>query len=383
MIKKEELSNIISEINSLKEKISKLEKENIEINKVLSQKNGKGDNNNSIIKEINNIKNHQDQFEASLLQEFTNFKNEIINNINEKNTKFIENFNENNNIENCDIKSDDLENNNDDDIKKNPKKEKILKHNYSKDSIKSTILVQKDEYISKELSQFWEELNKNDLKLSSLESKYDSLSSQYFSDLKNINNIIEAMKNYQKKFENFKENNKFNVEKFKKDFEHNAQNNKLFITDVSNLIEEFQKKLNFFEKNNVQLNTNIYERNNDLDKILNYVNQVLNNEMNEFHLEINKQIKDHSNEIETFEKFISQEHEKFVEYIQNRLDESISSIKKLFDFNINDIKKLNKKIEIVQENIKKVRTDVFQNINDSEEFLENKYQSLFRLINKE
>ena len=78
MIKKEELSNIISEINSLKEKISKLEKENIETNKVLSQKNGKGDNNNSIIKEINNIKNHQDQFEASLLQEFTNFKNEII-----------------------------------------------------------------------------------------------------------------------------------------------------------------------------------------------------------------------------------------------------------------------------------------------------------------
>ena len=127
MIKNEDLSNIISEINSLKEKISKLEKENIEINKVLSQKNGKGDNNNSIIKEINNIKNHQDQFEASLLQEFTNYKNEIINNINEKNTKFIENFNENNNIENCDIKSDDLENNNDDDIKKNPKKEKILK----------------------------------------------------------------------------------------------------------------------------------------------------------------------------------------------------------------------------------------------------------------
>ena len=105
--------------------------------------------------------------------------------------------------------------------------------------------------------------------------------------------------------------------------------------------------------------------------------------MNEFHLELNKQIKDQSNEIENLEKFISQEHEKFVEFIQNRLDESISSIKKLFDFNIKDITKLNNKLEIVQENIKKVRTDVFQNINDSEEFLENKYQSLFRLINKE
>ncbi len=37
----------------------------------------------------------------------------------------------------------------------------------------------------------------------------------------------------------------------------------------------------------------------------------------------------------------------------------------------------------MQEIIKKVRTDVFKSINDSEEFLENKYQSLFRLFNKE
>ena len=40
-------------------------------------------------------------------------------------------------------------------------------------------------------------------------------------------------------------------------------------------------------------------------------------------------------------------------------------------------------IEIIQDIIKKVRSDVFKSINDSEEFLENKYQSLFRLINKE
>ena len=105
--------------------------------------------------------------------------------------------------------------------------------------------------------------------------------------------------------------------------------------------------------------------------------------MNEFRIEMNKQVTEQNKEIENFEKFISQEHSKFVDFIQNRLDESISSIKKLFDFNVDDIKKLNEKIEIIQEIIKKVRIDVFQSINDSEEFMENKYQSLFRLINKE
>ena len=88
-------------------------------------------------------------------------------------------------------------------------------------------------------------------------------------------------------------------------------------------------------------------------------------------------------EIEIFEKYISQEHEKFVKFIQTHFDEQISSIKKLFDFNVDDIKKLNEKIEIIHEIIKKVRNDVFKSISDSEEFMENKYQSLFRLINKE
>ena len=66
----------------------------------------------------------------------------------------------------------------------------------------------------------------------------------------------------------------------------------------------------------------------------------------------------------------------------NSCEKPVISMKDMkFDFNINDKKKINNKLEIVQENIKKVRADVFQNINDSEEFLENKYQSLFRLIN--
>ena len=56
------------------------------------------------------------------------------------------------------------------------------------------------------------------------------------------------MKNYQRNFDNFKENTIFNLNKFKGDFDHNAQNNKFFITEVSNLIEDFQKKLNKYEK---------------------------------------------------------------------------------------------------------------------------------------
>jgi len=399
MKEKEELASILSEIQIMKEKINKLEKENYNINQLLSEQNERYENNIVIKKEINNIKNRQEQFESSIQQNISSFKNEIINDLNVMNSKFMENnkiiTNENNNCENCDINSDDLENNNENDIKKNPRIDnmKYLKHNYSKDSIKSALLVQKDginykkniyeENLNKELIQYREELNKNEVKLSLLENKYNNLNTQYQSDIKTIKDILETLKNYQKNYETFKNNTLLNMKKYKNNLEHNATNNKLFITDITNLIENFQKKLNYFEKNYIQSNDNNSEKKNDLDKILKNINQTLNNEMNEFHLEINKQVREHTREIENFEKFISQEHEKFVEFIQNRLDESISSIKKLFDFNADDIKKLNDKIEIIQDIIKKVRSDVFKSINDSEEFLENKYQSLFRLINKE
>ena len=399
MKEKEELASILSEIQIMKEKINKLEKENYNINQLLSEQNERYENNIVIKKEINNIKNRQEQFESSIQQNISSFKDEIINDLNVMNSKFMENnkiiTNENNNCENCDINSDDLENNNENDIKKNPRIDnmKYLKHNYSKDSIKSALLVQKDginykkniyeENLNKELIQYREELNKNEVKLSLLENKFNNLNTQYQSDIKTIKDILETLKNYQKNYETFKNNTLLNMKKYKNNLEHNATNNKLFITDITNLIENFQKKLNYFEKNYTQSNDNNSEKKNDLDKILKNINQTLNNEMNEFHLEINKQVREHTREIENFEKFISQEHEKFVEFIQNRLDESISSIKKLFDFNADDIKKLNDKIKIIQDIIKKVRSDVFKSINDSEEFLENKYQSLFRLINKE
>ena len=144
-------------------------------------------------------------------------------------------------------------------------------------------------------------------------------------DIKNIKDILETLTNYQKNYENFKDNTILSLKNFKNE-------NQLFTTQISNIIEDFQNKLYFFEKNNIQIKSKISERNNDIDIILKNVNQTLNDEMNEFRIEMNKQVTEQNKEIENFEKFISQEHSKFVDFIQNRLDESISSIKKLFDF---------------------------------------------------
>ena len=420
-----DLTNIYSEIKLLKEKIAFLEKDNYNMNQLLSKEIEKTKNlgNSSISPEINILKKRQDQFEGAMLRDFSKFKDEIINDINTSNTNLIQNFENlisqynNSTNENNDnyINREEESNNNEDDIKKNNNinnknkninnigdelfKENINydNHNYSIDSIKSNYLIQKekekhipkikskplDDIFQKEFSQYRSELNKNVLKLSLLEKKYNGLSTQYYTETKNINNNIKSLKNFQKNFEDFQNTTISNLKNFKEDFAHNVENNKLFISEISKIIEDFQKKVNYFEKNSDKKNEEYLSAKNSIDESFNNIIQKLNNEMNDFHKSINNQLSEQAKEIDTFEKFISQEHGKFIQFIQNHLDESISSIKKLFDFNGEDIKKLNEKIEIVQEIIKKVRNDVFKSINDSEEFLENKYQSLFRLINKE
>ena len=105
---KDELSSLVSEIQIMKEKINKLEKENYNINQMLSEKN---ENSSLIKKEINNVKNRQEQFESSIQKDFSIFKNDIINDLKTINSKYLQNNklnkNENNNADNCDINSDD------------------------------------------------------------------------------------------------------------------------------------------------------------------------------------------------------------------------------------------------------------------------------------
>ena len=161
MKENEDLSKILSDINTMKEKINKLEKENNDMKELLSQEKEKGDNNNNTLKqEINDLKKLQDQFEASIIKEFSNFKNEMINDINAKQSKLVHNLKEDNNDENCDIKLDyQEENNNEDDIRKNPKKEKekYLKYDFVKDSVKSNFLTQKEELNYKNNNKIFEE----------------------------------------------------------------------------------------------------------------------------------------------------------------------------------------------------------------------------------
>ena len=104
-----------------------------------------------------------------------------------------------------------------------------------------------------------------------------------------------------------------------------------------------------------------------------------NNEVNDNN---NKKHDYFKKEIEHFENHILSEHDKFIQFIQNHFDEQNNSLKKLFDYNTEDIDLLKARTDNLENSIKKLRTDVFKGINETEEFLEKKYDSIIRIVNK-
>ena len=119
-------SKLLSEINSLKEKISKFENENYNIKSAISQIIEKEEENKKkidiSIQELKILKKRQEKFECLISKDLSSFKQEINNDENLNLLKNKESYNlsknvNNNNID-SDINSDDIENYNENDIKK-------------------------------------------------------------------------------------------------------------------------------------------------------------------------------------------------------------------------------------------------------------------------
>ena len=63
-----------------------------------------------------------------------------------------------------------------------------------------------------------------------------------------------------------------------------------------------------------------------------------------------------------------------------------NNLKKAIEYNVEDIKKLNESLNLkvynLEEVIRLMRTDVFNNLNEAEEFLTKKYDNLLRNYNE-
>ena len=239
-----------------------------------------------------------------------------------------------------------------------------------------------DEMITNEFKQYRSELNSNVVKIEFIEKKMNESFTTIKNDIVNIVKEINFIKKDMEQFKTFRKTTVQNFQSFQKDFIKNDEIISQFSSKIDLLISDLESKM----KNYDDLFTN---HTNDLEGIKNEIfnqfkemNTTLTNKMKNFGDNTTNQIECNNKEIDHFEKHIISEHEKFINFIQNHLDEQNGNIRKLFDYVNDDIDMLKSKGDTMESLMKKLRADVFNSINETEEFLQKKYESIFRIVNK-
>ena len=239
-----------------------------------------------------------------------------------------------------------------------------------------------DEMITNEFKQYRSELNSNVVKIEFIEKKMNESFTTIKNDIVNIVKEINFIKKDMEQFKTFRKTTVQNFQSFQKDFIKNDEIISQFSSKIDLLISDLESKM----KNYDDLFTN---HTSDLEGIKNEIfnqfkemNTTLTSKMKNFGDNTTNQIECNNKEIDHFEKHIINEHEKFINFIQNHLDEQNGNIRKLFDYVNDDIDMLKSKGDTMESLMKKLRADVFNSINETEEFLQKKYESIFRIVNK-
>jgi len=355
------------DVQKLFQKISKLEASNENLSQLLNNEIVQRQNlekhtlttNEAFSGQLNALKGSFDHFGDVIKNNMEKLKTDILEDVHKKNTEFVSLI-ENN------MKSNNK--NSPFNIKLNEEIEEKFKRI--------------EEMINNEFNQYRNELNTNVINSEYNSKKLDEIISKFSNDLTELQKQIQIINNENEQLKTFRIQTISEIKKIRDNNFQKDNSYEQFIKKMDEIILELGSKMKNYDDlfknhtNNLELMKNdVYNQFNDMINIIQKNNHEVNDNNNKKYEHFNKEIKH-------FENHILSEHDKFIQFIQNHFDEQNNSIKKLFDYNSEDIDILKARTENLENSIKKLRTDVFKGINETEEFLEKKYDSIIRIVNK-
>ena len=374
------------DIQKIFKKIAKLENANKNLNQSLDEEIEKRHQlekklisiNDCCNCQIENLNKKIENSDQDLEKKMLKMKNDILQDVQERNSNFMQILQSNLDIKANQPQINYLQNHNLDSNSNNSNSNPIM----------NTINQGNDKYeklqnlIQNEFDKTKKDINSSKIRIEFIEERLKEMSSNITKDIISIHNDLLCYKN---EFTELK-NNKI---------VSNQNNDNLKKTGINNQnsILSNSDKLNSFIKE-IEIKTKTYE-----DILQSHTNnfQILKNDMTNRFKEINsnvlmkiKSISDGSKEnmikqneeFEHFEKHFIGEYEKFVSYIQSLFDKQNENVKKIMNFTNADIDMLREKNLALEHSMNQLKTELLKNVNQIEEFLSKKYDSLYRIINK-
>ena len=201
-----------------------------------------------------------------------------------------------------------------------------------------------------------------------------------------MSQLKEEIKILQSQIDELKSNkitNNDSFSKVKSDLTRLNQKNEQLKNELNLIVNDVQNKLKHYESINKMLNENFISIKNDINTQLDDMNSLSNKNYNKLQNDLLNQIKECKLQLDKFNINIIQENQKFIDYNQEQLKKQNDNVKQLFEISSDDLDLLKKKCETLEEVIKNIRTEMVNNINNVENYLTQRYDTIFRTMSSE
>lgn len=364
------ICDITLELNKIYKKISKIEASNENMTTLLNNEISQRQNlekhtlttNEAFSGQIRALKDNYDSFEEVLGSSMDKLKTTISEDVQAKNTHLLE------------ILESTISNQSKQD--QNKEIQKIIESN--NDAKYNRF----EEIIAIEFKQVRSDINSSIVKMEYFDKRMNELYSSLQDQMTNLSKEILTCKSEVESLKAFKRATVQNFQSFQRDFIKNEQINTEFANKISIMMKDLDDKMKNYDDIFINHTNNFEVIKKELYDQITAMSTNLNQKVKGMNESINNQLANQTKEIDHFEHHMLNEHDKFINFIQSHLDEQNLNMKKLFDFSNEDIDILKTKSDSLENALKKLRGDLFKSINESEDFLTKKYESIFRIVNK-
>ena len=368
----------------------------------------------SLTIDINDIRENVNNFSKLFTENFSKIKNNILENVDNKNTSInkiiLESAKRINTLEDVilNINNNNNNNNNNNYQKLNLNNDNIItsksannsiffsterESSYTKPNI-SMINNGKIEILSKKVNQLEtfiskkanypgrdEEINTGIAKINHMEKKFELFLENYNKDMNIIKNTLKQnLKNCENLSAGYDVLNQ-KYDNLYKNFNDTNININKYNYQTTLLLNETQKKMEEYTDyfNNTKLELNKME--DDLNNEYALLKQVITEKINEFDKNINQFESKINFDTAEFKKNIEDKQEKFINYIQSENNHYLCDAKKVensIEEQCGVIKKENIELNL---KINEIKNSFFHNLNEIEQYFNKKYQSLCKVVN--
>ena len=323
--------------------------------------------NENLTSEISKLKNGFDTFSKTIANHIEEIKDQILVDVKNNNNKFLNQFQSN--LKRFDEYEKFFENRKDD---------KLFQLNEIENKI--SIL---EQVTGNQISVIKNQIKTNSDNIQLIQNKINDSNNLLNNEM---NQLKEEIKILQSQIDELKSNkiaNNDSVSKVKSDLTRLNQKNEQLQNELNLIVNDVQNKLKHYESINKMLNENFSSIKNDINTQLDDINSLSNKNYTKLQSDLLNQIKECKVQMDKFNINIIEENKKFIDYNQEQLKKQSDNVKQLFEISNDDLDLLKKKCEVLEDVIKKIRTEMINNINNVESFLTKRYDSIFRTMSSE